>query len=64
MAKDGKTSPEKAKADDEPAAKSPVENTGTAPADPTAEVPEVGGRDGPDPTRYGDWEINGRCVDF
>lgn len=27
-------------------------------------VPEVGGRTGPDPTRYGDWEKNGRCVDF
>ncbi len=25
---------------------------------------EVGGRDGPEPTRYGDWEKNGRCVDF
>jgi len=25
---------------------------------------EVGGRDGLDPTRYGDWENNGRCVDF
>ncbi len=25
---------------------------------------EVGGRDGPDPTRYGDWELNGRCIDF
>ena len=25
---------------------------------------EIGGRQGPDPTRYGDWEINGRCVDF
>ncbi len=20
--------------------------------------------DGPDPTRYGDWEKNGRCIDF
>jgi hypothetical protein len=28
-------------------------------------VPEIGGRsDGPDPTRYGDWEKNGRCIDF
>lgn len=28
-------------------------------------VPEVGGRvDGPEPTRYGDWEKNGRCIDF
>ncbi|PPR11195.1 MAG: hypothetical protein CFH41_01296 [Alphaproteobacteria bacterium MarineAlpha11_Bin1] len=25
---------------------------------------EIGGRGGADPTRYGDWEINGRCVDF
>lgn len=25
---------------------------------------EVGGVDGPDPTRYGDWERNGRCIDF
>ena len=25
---------------------------------------EVGGRDGLDPTRYGDWEKNGRCIDF
>lgn len=25
---------------------------------------EVGGRDGPEPTRYGDWEKNGRCIDF
>jgi hypothetical protein len=25
---------------------------------------EVGGRDGPDPTRFGDWEKDGRCVDF
>lgn len=25
---------------------------------------EIGGRDGPDPTRYGDWERAGRCIDF
>ncbi len=25
---------------------------------------EVGGRGGLEPTRYGDWEKNGRCVDF
>jgi hypothetical protein len=25
---------------------------------------EVGGREGPEPTRYGDWEKNGRCIDF
>jgi hypothetical protein len=25
---------------------------------------EVGGRDGPDPVRYGDWERRGIAVDF
>ena len=25
---------------------------------------EAGGRNGPDPTRFGDWEIKGRCIDF
>jgi hypothetical protein len=25
---------------------------------------EVGGRGGSEPTRYGDWEKNGRCIDF
>jgi hypothetical protein len=25
---------------------------------------EIGGADGPEPTRYGDWERNGRCTDF
>jgi len=25
---------------------------------------EIGGPKGPEPTRYGDWEINGRCSDF
>ncbi len=25
---------------------------------------EIGGPRGPEPTRYGDWEQNGRCTDF
>lgn len=25
---------------------------------------EIGGREGPEPTRYGDWEKAGRCIDF
>lgn len=25
---------------------------------------EVGGVKGPEPTRFGDWEHNGRCSDF
>ena len=31
----------------------------------TTERPkEIGGRGGLDPTRYGDWEKAGRCIDF
>ena len=26
--------------------------------------PESGGRDGLDPTRYGDWELKGIAIDF
>lgn len=25
---------------------------------------EIGGPQGPEPTRYGDWEVGGRCTDF
>jgi hypothetical protein len=31
---------------------------------PAAGEREIGGPKGPEPTRYGDWEINGRCSDF
>jgi hypothetical protein len=31
---------------------------------PTEQPKEISGRDGPDPTRYGDWEINGLASDF
>ena len=26
--------------------------------------PELGGRDGPDPVRFGDWDKGGRAIDF
>lgn len=31
---------------------------------PPAAPTELGGRDGPEPVRYGDYERNGLCVDF
>jgi hypothetical protein len=47
---------------------SPNKPSGAAPGAGESEqskpAKEVGGRDGPDPTRYGDWEKNGICVDF
>jgi hypothetical protein len=53
-------SPQPADSDD---AKSPE----TTPPARTPETPrprEIGGREGPEPTRYGDWEKDGRCIDF
>lgn len=44
----------------EPAASKPGGAQGEAAVLP----PEVGGREGLEPTRYGDWEKNGRCIDF
>jgi hypothetical protein len=31
---------------------------------PVETPPEIGGRGGADPARYGDWEVNGRAIDF
>jgi hypothetical protein len=52
----------------EPAA-APVQGEQTveaaAPTPPSGAAPrEVGGREGPEPTRFGDWELRGRCIDF
>jgi hypothetical protein len=54
--------------------KSPLPADSTAPPpDPAADAagpgaspapPEIGGVAGPEPTRFGDWEKNGRCIDF
>ena len=40
--------------------------SGGAPAGTPAGAPvkEIGGREGPEPTRFGDWELRGRCIDF
>ena len=35
-----------------------------AAAEAVAMAEEKGGRDGPEPTRYGDWERKGVAVDF
>jgi len=41
----------------------PADARDVPPGDAPAPV-EIGGRKGPEPTRYGDWEKNGRCIDF
>lgn len=54
---------------DEPAAPSHPPAPKPAP-EPPARAPmaqppgEIGGPRGPEPTRFGDWERDGRCIDF
>ncbi len=56
---------EKPAADD---ASRPDDDTSSAdnktPGKPAKRPEEVGGQKGPEPTRYGDWEKNGRVSDF
>jgi hypothetical protein len=70
----GKVVPDMAKPSDksppdEKAAATPAVPPAAATAKPAdgqgaARPPEIGGPAGPEPTRYVDWERNGRCVDF
>ncbi|HEY6979645.1 succinate dehydrogenase assembly factor 4 [Reyranella sp.] len=53
--------------DKKPAA--PAEKPQPEPAKPAAlpkpdKVEEIGGPPGPEPTRYGDWQFNGKVTDF
>lgn len=41
-----------------------VKDTPEKPAPAPEKVKEIGGTKGPEPTRYGDWEHNGRVTDF
>jgi hypothetical protein len=46
-------------------ARSSVEDGRSAePSSAGAPPREIGGPGGPEPTRFGDWERNGRCIDF
>jgi hypothetical protein len=50
-----------------PNAAEPVANVPADPVSPTAATKrsrEIGGPSGLEPTRYGDWERNGRVSDF
>ncbi len=47
---------------DESLAEAPLAPAASSPPNPPQG--EVGGPAGPEPTRYGDWERKGRCVDF
>lgn len=60
--------------DNQPALQPDLDGAKTAPSPEAATTPmpekpadakkEVGGPKGLEPTRYGDWEKGGRCIDF
>jgi hypothetical protein len=43
---------------------SSVDNSSGTATRPASRPEEIGGPTGPEPTRYGDWEKKGRCIDF
>jgi len=51
--------PKNAETDNKPVS-SEIKHSENAPK----KTEEIGGVDGLEPTRYGDWENNGRCTDF
>lgn len=63
---------ERTMADEQPPAKKRQARQGSPGPDEDAEGrpeqegadAEIGGPPGPEPTRYGDWERKGRCIDF
>ena len=42
----------------------PLNSEEAKPEQPPPKPREIGGPKGPEPTRYGDWEVGGRCTDF
>ncbi|NRB70352.1 MAG: DUF1674 domain-containing protein [Xanthomonadales bacterium] len=46
--------------DEQPSASTPDDALENSQDEPR----EIGGRKGPEPTRFGDWEKSGRCIDF
>ncbi|MCG8324566.1 MAG: DUF1674 domain-containing protein [Thiotrichales bacterium] len=51
------------KHNDKPGIKEQRRDPATSPS-PAQKSKEIGGPKGPEPTRYGDWERRGRCIDF
>jgi hypothetical protein len=53
-----------AQSQSQPSLKKPANQPENHPGDQPKRPREIGGPKGPEPTRYGDWEVGGRCTDF
>ena len=47
-----------------PTESTPAEEVAEQTSEVQTDAVEYGGPKGKEPTRYGDWEKNGRCIDF
>lgn len=65
-ARPGDANPSGPAPETEAGAAAPDASGKTSPAlsGPEQKSGEIGGPPGPEPTRYGDWELKGRCTDF
>jgi hypothetical protein len=50
--------------EDSPEVQHALPSARQTPPAPSSLPRELGGVAGPEPTRYGDWESRGRCIDF
>lgn len=64
MSNDGKAKVQRIEQSNETDAASDAGKPETPEARPDKRGREHGGPAGPEPTRYGDWEKGGRCIDF
>ena len=48
----------------EPPPRAQNESRPAEPPEQPEKPKEIGGPPGPEPTRFGDWEHKGRCIDF
>ncbi|MGO9425045.1 MAG: DUF1674 domain-containing protein [Steroidobacteraceae bacterium] len=60
----GKLCPVMPQNEDSPEVPKPLPGARQTPPVPSRPPRELGGVSGPEPTRYGDWESRGRCIDF
>ncbi len=64
MARTGPNNKRMPKRDAQTKPSAPPPRPPAATPQPERKPREIGGPKGPEPTRYGDWEKAGRCIDF
>lgn len=64
MTEDPKPAPAEETAKPAPTQPAASEKAQAKPQEMPRKIEEIGGPPGPEPTRYGDWQFNGKVTDF